>query len=825
MQRDWCFAPHFLVRSAGFPLAWLDSLICDEASVKTDARLSIEEHCDDLALVIAERWTAHWPKPEGLRLKSFRKRLKNRDIFSSGELDAATTEAYLFKDMIDWNAALSAKEHAISCQKDAIALNLAHSRQALLERFDNALVREAVFLSSPSVYKNVLCSSLSAKSSRNARTRRTERQLMQYLQRLCAKNETTSFFGPINYGRLGAGNQTETAPAPALPTLPPVHMRVPALRKTFVANWAVQELKKVAEKIDQVRASCAPRIDFDCRLEDGSLFISSANRHIDLTRNLANLLAVMDGQRSLYQCATCLQITTDEALSLLAPLTRRGLVRIGIPLTATDPDPLTTLRKFLSALPQTPALQPILTAIEDIDTLRDAFSVADVQTKAKILSQCGDIFSQVSKVQDTRNGGAMYADRMILYEECRGDLGEIELDPAVSDALTQSLSPWFDVWTAIAARKRNAILPIGVDLWDTVFGPDLQKTPFSRFLKKVTAHPSYSMFQAQADKAEIDAQEVALADLKARIAQAGTAQSIEIPRSHLDHLIHQDDPITETGLFVSPDIMLASQPDGSITTILGEAHDTVMVWGWALGFHEANVDVTQRMWDYLAPKTSQNFANVVSAQRVKIVPFEYPGTSILMRAPSKERRNTQVAISDVMVYREPDGLRLRRRNGQELRLYNGELDTIVHRLFSLLKVIPPTIETNHRTPRLTCGNLVIQRQRWRLTRDAFGLQPAYDGNLTQLALDARRARRKWALPERVFMKSPDETKPILIDFRSLHSLEMLDAFFLADQAVVFTEMLPDGDALWLSDQDGERLTCELRCSFAAEPVTHLSEEI
>lgn len=818
MALEWCLAPHFLVRSAGFPLGWLDRLVCPDAVAHSDFALAEETKCVTLAENLDADWTRDWPKPDGLRLKTFRKHLKNRKPFDLSALPLGVDARFL-NGLQAWNDALDALGAASNAQSLAVDLDIEQARAKLFAQFQDTLVQEAVFLSSPSVYKNVLCSNNMASAKRNARTRRAERQLMQYLQRLCAKNETTSFFGPINYGRLG---QDCIGAKPSLPVLPPKTDRPPAIRKTFVANWVVQELARVAEGLSQVQDACAPRLDYGCRLETGRLHITAVDRFVTVSPDLEAFLRSFDPDRSLADCAQHAGITPDQARAKLAPLLSKGLVRIGIPLVATDPDPLCTLRAFLDAMPSSVALAPIRKTVQDIDDLRNHFSAADLRTKADIMSQCGALFSAQTGMQDSRAGGSMYADRTVLYEECRGDLGEIELDAALVKTVTQSLSPWFNAWTAIAAQKRDALNPVGLALWDTVFGAETKSVSFSAFLHKVTRHPTYNAFQDMADETEATAQANLLAPMQALIADAAIVNptaAVEISQSCLEEITRSTGPPDEAGLFVSPDIMLASNADGGVTTILGEAHDTVMVWGWALGFHERPTEIAQNMWDFLAPNVSADFANVVSAQRVKIVPFEYPGTSILMRAPSSETRNHHVNISEVQVSRGVERLELCTTEGRKLRLYNGELETFVHRLFALPKVTPPVVEIGPRTPRLTFGSLVAQRARWRLMRGSFGLAPAYDGNLAQLALDARRARIQAGMPERVFMKSPTETKPVLIDFRSLHSLEMLDSFFTADTPIVFTEMLPDGDALWLPGRDGLPHTCELRCTFVAGAPT------
>ena len=102
---------------------------------------------------------------------------------------------------------------------------------ALAERED---VREAVWLSNPAVYANDLGSTRRFDPSvRPSWIKRRERTLYSYLQRFAMKNDTTSFFGPLNYGVFGP------------PELRLSASRIRA-RRTFVACQRVARLAELA---------------------------------------------------------------------------------------------------------------------------------------------------------------------------------------------------------------------------------------------------------------------------------------------------------------------------------------------------------------------------------------------------------------------------------------------------------------------------------------------------------------------------------------------------------------------------------------------------
>ena len=107
--------------------------------------------------------------------------------------------------------------------------------------------------------------------------------------------------------------------------------------------------------------------------------------------------------------------------------------------------------------------------------------------------------------------------------------------------------------------------------------------------------------------------------------------------------------------------------------------------------------------------------------------------------------------------------------------------------------------------RVTIGRTVVRRARWS--------SPAAElpGEPDELASWAR----DQGLPRRVFARSPLERKPIYVDFDSPTLLRVLARFLrpaaenAPDAPVGFTEMLPEPDECWLSDDAG-RYTSELR---------------
>lgn len=125
-----------------------------------------------------------------------------------------------------------------------------------------------------------------------------------------------------------------------------------------------------------------------------------------------------------------------------------------------------------------------------------------------------------------------------------------------------------------------------------------------------------------------------------------------------------------------------------------------------------------------------------------------------------------------------------------------------------------------RLPRIRLGNVVLQRQHWRVSP---ALLPARQDGMTDADrfLSWRRWRRQNGLPERVFVSSAEPsgedragdiegaplTKPQHIDFGSHFSLTLLDSVLRSTPGgLVMTEMLPDLNQLWLRSGDDRYVT-------------------
>jgi hypothetical protein len=118
------------------------------------------------------------------------------------------------------------------------------------------------------------------------------------------------------------------------------------------------------------------------------------------------------------------------------------------------------------------------------------------------------------------------------------------------------------------------------------------------------------------------------------------------------------------------------------------------------------------------------------------------------------------------------------------------------------------------TPRVSIDDVVIVRATWRVTPSDLEW-PRLDAAVDRFVA-AQRWARSLGLPRWVFVKTPEEQKPVYVDFSSPVYVDMLAKQLRMASAAAFTEMLPTVEQTWVRDASGARYTSELRVA-AVDP--------
>ncbi len=799
-QAAWELHPQFVLRSTGFPFALLDRISFPLSSAAVDDVLDAE----DAVAAAAEAAVKHLKDPEAVtdgRLRhklwkslSRRRPLPARESYA-GQLSASDLE------LLDgYQRALDRLAAAGLTARARFDAELPSRRAALRELARDERFQEAVWLSSPQMYERGLRGHLVAgpdtpPGPRDGRTRSLERQLTGYLQRVAAKNETASFFGPINYGDF-------TGPGEERPLAGTV-----AGRHAYLAYWVVRALADRIAEDPAVRPHLRPRLSPLARpAADGSHVVLARTRTVPLAGPAAALLALVDGERTAAELAAAAGLPVAEAVAELDRLAARHVVVHTIDLPVTEPRALEALTALVGALPEScPARTPWLARLTRLRELQQDFAGAGFARRRELLERLEREAGELTGLDARRAGGQLYADRLVITEECLGDRDPLRLGPDVRALLTAELAPVLELLAAVAVDRHDELTATAREALGLGEG---DRIPLPRYLAKPWPDEPATARAGRWQRAVED-----------RL--AGHDPVVLDPAE----IAVDPAPLAGRALVCSPDVMIVAPSleavrAGEFTLVLAESHDTVLLWGWALQFL-ADPQAAQDAGAALLARldTDRPLANMLTSKRAKIVPFEFPGPTVEAAQRSHRTDGATIPVGEVDVVVHDGRLELSAPGHPELLLHNGELESPAHNVLAPPRVRPVVFGgpgPGH-TPRITVGRTVLQRERWSIARAELVPVPtkadtAQDTAFAQLTA-VRRAAREHGLPRWVFAKIPGERKPVLLDTRGLFLAELVAHLSSSAERLTLSEMLPGPEDLWFDGPAGAHCS-ELRLSAA-----------
>ncbi|MFI6850098.1 lantibiotic dehydratase family protein [Kitasatospora sp. NBC_00085] len=638
-------------------------------------------------------------------------------------------------------------------------------------------LREALAVSNPRILADL---------ERRGHTAQLTHQLATFIQRVCTKNETLSFFGPINYATLDERDPD----AIALSSRGPGTLRA---RRAHTGSWVVAALAEAIAFAEPV----SPWLVL--RLRNPGVARWSG----DPQALPARLLALVDARHTLGALADRLSLTPAQAAEAARTLVRAGLVGHQIDPPATTPDPLAFLVHRLAGLPGT---GPLAAEVAALVELRDGFCADDADGKARRHRLFLDRVLRTAPDAAGGSGrtGAFYTDRLPLREECAGTV-QLRLGGSVVRELRHRVFPALDFLAALAHRRRDlARHALAARLGE-------RELPLWRLAARADGWP-------QPEDTEV------AAAVRAAVADPDAAEVDLAASADLADLVRRT-PLEQSGAVCSVDLLIAAADTaawqaGRYEVLLGDVHDTVLLTDWALQFHpDAERVRTARDAAVAGAFGAVPAVSVLAKRQTGIPPLELPGPVVELGGTSGQGSPWLADLRDLVVV--SDGTRVRLRStplGGEVALHNGELDTLVQTAFAPPRLRAPRIALGPHTPRLRWGAAVIQRESWTVPLSAVA---ALGPSATAAAVLA--ARRLWAdhgLPEQAFVQLPGVRKPLFVDAASpaltralARACRKVAAHTAPDAVVRISEMLPGPDELWLSEASG-RYTAELRCVFA-----------
>ncbi|UKZ02923.1 lantibiotic dehydratase family protein (plasmid) [Streptomyces viridifaciens] len=706
-------------------------------------------------------------------------------------------------------------------------------RSAVLAAFDNDALRQMLLLSNDAQYAFFIDWLDTRSGPISAAERSRVDTLARYLQRACTKNETHSHFGPFTPARLtDRGELGWSAGADTV-------------RTAFLTHWAAQELARTALSDARLADRVRPRRRPLTFLRDGRVerfefataavsdfgnwqFRKAAERLLTPVEEW--VLRHSDGGSELHDlrrlwCGQYLREGADPAAfdAVVADLKADGWLITEFEIPSGTVDALGDLR---AALPQHPAADDLVRTTDELGCLLAEFAQAGPDARPVLLDRIKRRFEETTGRSANRGQGDIYADRSVLFEECRSALRDLTFGPAITDFLSQELTLAYEL-ALLLPRLRIQLESELLHHWClSRYGPGCE----------IPLRTLYEDFFADVAEltAEVAAVEKQLADKAAEIT------AVLLPQNARGHRVEVgEDAVrdllagcrTWPGAVLNPDVMFvadgaAELAAGDFLAVIGDCHAVR-----DLQTHTSIAPLLAKEFPQLPELVARQYAGIVAEDEVVVDIVREHGAKTSARvdlglsdfevAGRSPRPRDEVITPESVFVRVTDH-RLELRDASlsgRLRLMAAPAGTpsILGDPLSVFAfprhfgggVLP--VRPRSHTPRITCGRVVLQREEWRVPAERLtGGRPGGDDSADFAA--ALRLRAELELPAQVFAKVASEPKPVYVDWDAPLLVRQLLRMARRDGGqVTLSEMLPGPDALWFSP-DGQRYTCELRCT-------------
>lgn len=682
--------------------------------------------------------------------------------------------------------------------------HMARSRAAVAELLTRPSAAEALLLSNPDSLDRITALADTTEQPVNSRIRQRLRLGWNYLQRLHAKNDTCSFFGPLAWGRVDCDAGAALRLTVAEPGAPRLRRR-----RVVYEQWVVDGLTEALS--DDLRGSLPARLHSGCDLDGGAVRVPGGRRMSVNAEAMALLRLAQEGRLDAASLAAA-----EPPVG--AVVSRFVVPDLSLPLGAPE-----TLEVLADAVTTgTPQRRPALAATHQLITLREKFERAEgAAARRGLLGEMSDALTAAG-VSVSRPKGTMYAGRLPVYEDCEQNLTVI-MGQGYADRLRDSLLPVLRLYRVVAqcaaARLHARYSDVLAQLSASVAG----QVDFLTLLRVIRRpgpalwEPVVAELRAQLQHAWTEvAPGTSSADLELSadaIARIATALREATPEQH------RFADVLGVGV-VSPDLLLAA-PDmaaidsGRARIVVGEVHPGVLtaLQPVVLPF----LDTAGTTWqlgqvdDMLAPgrilmaPTGRTYHR--SQINWPVVPnlweIMLPGS--VGRVPAARR----IPAGRGRVVSEAGLLRFRDARTGRCEDLVTVLSTDLHQV---LFALAPDVLGGALPHRVSWQGIELKRRSWRF--DAATIPEP--GSPAESLADFR-SLANWAtvhrLPRHCFFKAAGEPKPMYLDWRNPLAVDAFARMATRSGSVWITEMSPGPDELWLRDGAGRRYCAELRTSF------------
>ncbi len=715
----------------------------------------------------------------------------------------------LFADF--WEAAdrLASAEANLT---DQLARELEHSRAKLYRAAQRYLPEYLVFATHG--LRDLVQELLTAHGTphapvpaRKKSLRARERHLLLYLQRVCAKNETLSAFGPAGWAKTDRAIAGITLdPQPGI-----------ARRETFLERWTAHGAAAAINNDPETQAELSPRLNPEGRIEGDQFVFTATAETIALAAPTLALLARCDGQTPAHLLGVDLET--------FAVLAAQKIIRWEMEVPALDPYAFAVLLDDVVGWREGAVRTRWLERLQPIADLPGKFAgTADVLERVALIEEATSRLEQLGAEKTATR--FLYSATNPIGEECFRECGCV-VSERLLDEMAEQAAPWIDLWRdnyAFAASRVAAGLR-GL----------LEKAPQHK--SGAVPLPAFLRHCAQAKLPLTGPGMVAFAAMAFHEVKVAFAQTFAARADLPECAVTVEDcrfirrnfsfPSFDEYTYPSADLQLSAASveavgKGDYEWILAELHPPVALLHH--GFFWSCPDpaaLTAALTKTVRGQPSFQFgffaADFTATTAVRLF-SALPELAYFVASQRGDPawKTVPPAEAEVFIDEAKNGdIGLRRRGSHEY------LGSFARGWLIPLGFHPFSFSLGRHTPRLRCGKVIVQRRSWTVGADELG-----GGNFTGVSRDlvtaVERLRAARDLPRHVYIRPTEaalrrsgaegrdkDTKPVYVDFESYLFLEIFHRWLGKAGELEVTEMLPDPDHLLWQAKDGRR-TFELR---------------
>jgi len=793
-------APIFLIRLAGVPFEAIEGLATPKSNhlAQRLAEYKSESAQAKTALDLAYRAGERLVSTEATHALRTALRTNRAPTAVLAEESAAVTRYAVAAGKVE----AAERDLAIELEHE---LNIA--RSALIDWARRVLPRYLVF-ASPVVRDSLLrdlrsypADGAQLSPRRNA-SRKTEQSLLLYLQRIAAKNDTFSEFGPGGWGTVSSIGGVALAPD-----------TIPRQRDVFFERWVAQALVRVINSDHEAIGDLPLRPNPNGRLEGDAFLILNTSERIHLTPD----------QLTIVQNYSAGKRAGHEADSIIAELVAKDVIRRGLEVPALEPHAVTRLIEDVNQWRESEVRDRWLERLQAFENIRLRFGrTFDPDERGHLLDR---ITSELDLLGAARKSAQrfLYSANNPIGEECFREC-RFELAESLSDEIATEAAPWIDLWrdsyAFIASRVASGLRRV----FDRAAGgqPAMPMPAFLRACEEARLPLTGPGLVALAVMAF---QEVKAA-LRERLAPHADKEEYDLTLADCHVVRHKFEyPKFDEYTYPSADLQLSAKSIAAVTAgdyewIVSELHPPV-----ALLHHGVywNCPDKARLNEAFAQSAGGKpnfhfgfFAADFTAHTAVRLFDALPDFSYFV-APQRANKGWQTVEpghAEVFVD-DSSGDVCARERGTGKHLGSFARNWVIPLGFH-----PFQFGLGRHTPRLRCGRAIVQRQSWTVIREDLPGDFAGISSGLVVAVDRLRTERK--LPRYVYIRPTElalrrsgaegrdkDTKPVFIDLESYLFQEIFYRWLVKAGELEVTEMLPDPDHLLWQESDGRR-TFELR---------------